>query len=89
VRNDLTSLQLKPNGGEVKMGTAVQLNLLALNKAGRADLIPGTMARWSSTDNQIGEVNGQGRLTPRKVGSVTITAAYAAHTATAIFTVTG
>lgn len=72
----------------MKLGTAVQLNLLALNKNGRADLIPGTMATWSSTDNQTGEVNRQGRLTPRKAGVVTITAAYAVHTATAVFTVT-
>ena len=88
MRNDITALQLKPAGGAVKIGTAVQLNLLALNKSGRADLIPGTMAAWSSTDNQTGEVNSQGRLTPRKAGTVTITAAYATHTVTAAFTVT-
>ena len=88
MRNDITALELKPAGGVVKVGTAVQLNLFAANKSGRSALIPGNMATWSSSDNQRGEVNHQGRLTPRHVGAVTITAAYAAHQASAVFTVT-
>ena len=88
MRNDTLTLELKPAGGVVKLGTAVQLNLFALNKHGRATLVPGSMATWSSTDNHLAEVNHQGRLTPRHVGSVTITATYAALQATAVFTVT-
>jgi hypothetical protein len=45
------------------------------------------MAAWSSSDDQIGEVNRQGRLTPRGAGSVIITARYAEKTVTAVFTV--
>ena len=83
----IVALSMKPGGGAVKMGAAVQLNLLAQTGAGGADLIPGTMATWSSSDNRVADVNGQGRLTPRASGSVTITATYAEKTATAEFTV--
>ena len=53
----------------------------------QSDLIPGTMAKWSSSDVQVAEVNRQGRLTPRGPGSATITATYAENRATGIFTV--
>jgi hypothetical protein len=89
VRKDITALQIKPGEGVLKVGTAVQLNLFALNKSGRADLVPGTMATWSSTDSRVGEMNGQGRLTPRGPGSVTVTATYADQKGVAVFTVTG
>jgi hypothetical protein len=45
------------------------------------------MAAWSSSDVGVGEVNRQGRLTPRGAGSVSITARYADKAVTAIFTV--
>jgi uncharacterized protein YjdB len=45
------------------------------------------MAAWSSSDNQIGDVNRQGRLTPRRAGSVTITASANDRSITAAFTV--
>ena len=89
MRNDIATLELKPAGGIVKLGTTVQLNLFALNKNGRAALVPGNMAIWSSADNQVAEVNHQGRLTPRRVGAVTITVTHVAHQATAVFTVAG
>jgi hypothetical protein len=88
VRKDVTALQIKPGEGVLKVGTAVQLNLFALSKSGRAELVPGTMATWSSTDNRVAEMNGQGRLTPRGRGSVTITARCADKTVEAVFTVT-
>jgi hypothetical protein len=84
---DITALELKPGDGVLKVGTAVQLNLFARNKSGRLSLIPGTMAAWSSSDNQIGDVNRQGRLTPRRAGSVTITASANDRSITAAFTV--
>ena len=89
MRRDVTALQMKPGEGVLKVGAAIQLNLFALNKSGRADLVPGTMATWSSTDNRVAEMNGQGRLTPRGPGSVTITASYADKKAVGVFTVTG
>jgi hypothetical protein len=45
------------------------------------------MAAWSSSDARVGEVNRQGRLTPRRAGSLTITASYAEKNVLAVFTV--
>jgi hypothetical protein len=87
VRKDITALEIRPGGGVVNLGKAVQLNLFAYNRSGGADLIPGNMAAWSSTDAGVGEVSRQGRLTPRAVGSVTITASYGDTQALAVFTV--
>jgi hypothetical protein len=87
VRNDIEALELKPGDGVVKVGVAVQLNLFGVNKSERRELIPGTMAAWSSADTRIGEVNRQGRLIPRGAGTVTITATYSDLTAHAVFTV--
>lgn len=87
MRNDITALELKPSDGTVKVGAAVQLNLFVVKGSGRAELIPGAMANWSSSDNGIGEVNRQGRLIPRGAGSVTITATYTEQKARAVFTV--
>ena len=86
MRSDITALRIEPGDGVVKVDGR-QLNLFADNRRGRADLIPGNMASWSSADNQIGEVNRQGRLTPRRAGSVTITATYANQKVLAVFTV--
>jgi hypothetical protein len=85
VRNDITALVLKPGDGVMKMGAPVQLNLFAQNRSGGLDLIPGTTAAWSSDDVAVGEVNRQGRLTPRAPGLVTITAGYANRSVTAVF----
>jgi hypothetical protein len=87
VRKDITALEMKPGDGVVKVGTAVQLNLFARNRSGGTDLIPGNMAVWSSSDDRLGEVNRQGRLTPRRAGSLTITATYADKNVLAVFTV--
>ena len=87
MRNDITALLIEPGDGIVKTGIAVQLKLFARNRRGGTDLIPGTMAAWSSEDNRVGEVNRQGRLTPRGAGQVTITASYADQTVAATFTV--
>jgi uncharacterized protein YjdB len=87
VRIDIIALELNPGDGVLKVGTAVQLNLFARNRSGRLSLIPGNMAAWSSSDNQVGDVNRQGRLTPRRAGSVTITASTTDHRITAAFTV--
>jgi hypothetical protein len=45
------------------------------------------MAAWSSSDPRLGEVNRQGRLTPRRPGSLTITATYVDTSVKAAFTV--
>ena len=87
MRKDITALVLKPGDGTVKVGVAVQLNLYAQNRSGGVDMIPGTMATWSSDDAHVGEVNRQGRLTPRGAGQGTITARYADKQVAAVFTV--
>jgi len=87
VRKDITELVIKPGDGVVKVGAVVQLNLFAQNRSGGTDLIPGTMAVWSSGDQGVGEVNRQGRLTARAAGSVTVTARYADREAVAAFSV--
>lgn len=87
MRKDISGLSMKPGDGIVKMGEAVQLNLFSQDGRGGTELIPGNMAAWSSSDDQIGEVNRQGRLTPRGAGSVSITARYAENKVTAVFTV--
>jgi hypothetical protein len=87
VRRDVAALLIEPGSGDVKVGAALQLKLFARNKNGSIDLIPGNMAAWSSADPRVGEVNRQGRLTPRGAGSVTITATYADCTVLAVFTV--
>jgi hypothetical protein len=87
MRRDIVGLSVQPAAGVVKVGEHVQLNLFAENGSGRTDLIPGTMAAWSSSDRRLGEVNAQGRLTPRGAGSVTITATYAEKKVAAVFTV--
>jgi hypothetical protein len=87
VRSDLVALQIKPDGGEVRVGTAVQLNLFAVTRGGKTDLVPGNAATWSSAQESTGEVNRQGRLNPRRPGAVTVTATYAGQTARSTFTV--
>jgi hypothetical protein len=87
MRRDTVALSMKPGDGVVKVGAAVQLNLFALDGGGGTDLVPGNMAAWSSSDDQVAEVNRQGRLTPRSAGSVTITARYAEKKVTAAFTI--
>jgi hypothetical protein len=87
VRKDISALEVRPGDGVVRVGAAVQLNLFAVNRTGGVDLVPGNMATWSSGDAHIGEVNRQGRLTPRRPGALTITARYADKQAVATFTV--
>jgi len=87
MRKDITELQIRPADGVLKVGVALQLNLFALNRSGGTDLVPGTMAVWSSTDSRVGEMNAQGRLMPRVPGSVTIAATYGEKRGVARFTV--
>ena len=87
MRTDVTALEMKPGDGVVKLGAAVQLNLFAVDKRGGVDLIPGNMAAWSSSDDHVGDVNRQGRLTPRRAGSLTITASYAGKSVVATFSI--
>ena len=84
---DITELEIRPGGGVLNLGKAVQLNLFAHHRRGGADLIPGNVAAWSSSAGGVGEVTRQGRLTPRGAGSVTITASYGDKKALAVFTV--
>jgi hypothetical protein len=87
MRRDIVALSMEPGDGAVKLGAPVQLHLFAKSKAGRAELVPGNMAAWSSSDDAVAEVSRQGRLTPRGRGAVTISATYAERTIAALFTV--
>jgi len=85
VRNDVTALEVKPGEGTLRIGTAIQLHLFATTRGGGKDLVPGNMAAWASSDESLAEVNRQGRLSPRRPGTVTITASYGGHTVRAVF----
>ena len=87
MRKDITTLEIRPGDGVLNLGKPVQLNLFAHNRSGGADLIPGNMATWSSSDNGVGDVTRQGRLTPRGPGTVTVTASYGDKKAAAVFAV--
>jgi hypothetical protein len=89
MRSDITGLQIKPAGGELTIGKAVQLNLSGLTARGGTDLIPANMASWSSSNDAVAEVSRQGRLNPHRPGTVSITATYAGSTVRADFTVVG
>jgi hypothetical protein len=71
------------------VGTAIQLNLFAVIQSGGTDLVPGNGATWVSSSDGVAEVNRQGRLTPRRPGTVAITASYGGKTARVEFTVVG
>jgi hypothetical protein len=89
VRSDVIALEVKPGEGTVRIGTAIQLHLFATTRGGGTDLVPGNMAAWASSDESVAEVNRQGRLSPRRSGTVSITASYAGSTARAVFTAVG
>jgi hypothetical protein len=87
VRKDITALRIAPGDGTVKTGRAIQLNLFASTAGGGTDLVPGNMAVWHSSDDAVAEVNRQGRLSPRRPGTLWVTASYAGKTARADFVV--
>jgi hypothetical protein len=89
VRRDITTLEIKPAEGALRVGTAVQLNLFAVTAGGGTSLIPANMATWASSNAAVAEVSRQGRLTPRRAGAVAITAQYGGQTARADFTASG
>ena len=85
----ITALQIKPAGGDLAVGTAIQLNLFAVTTGGGTDLIPANRATWSSSNDAVAEVSRQGRLSPRRPGPVSVTATHAGLTARADFTAVG
>jgi hypothetical protein len=87
VRRDITALQIKPADGTLTVGTAVQLNLFGVTTGGGTSLIPANMATWTSANEALAEVSRQGRVNPRRPGTVAITATYAGQTARADFTI--
>ncbi len=87
MRNAHAKLEIRPAGGPVKVGAALQLNLFAHDARGGTDLVMANQATWTSADPRLGEVSRQGRLTPRKPGTLTITASYGALVARAVFTI--
>jgi hypothetical protein len=87
MRSDITGLQIKPAGGELTIGNAIQLNLSGVTARGGTELIPANMATWASSNNAVAEVSRQGRLNPRRSGTVSVSATYAGSTARAEFTV--
>jgi hypothetical protein len=89
VRSDVITLEVKPGEGTLPIGTAIQLILFATVRGGGTDLVPGNMATWVSSDEAVAEVNRQGRLNPRRPGTVDITASFAGQTGRATFTTVG
>jgi large repetitive protein len=87
MRRDITALQIKPGEGALSVGAGLQLNLFGVTGGGGTDLIPANMATWASSNQAVAEVTRQGRLSPRRSGTATITATYAGKTARADFTV--
>jgi hypothetical protein len=86
VSKNITALEIKPGDGTVSIGTAIQLRLFATTDSGGTDLIPASMAVWSSSNGAVAEVNRQGRLSPRRPGTATLTAAFNGKVARAVFT---
>ena len=86
VPRGITALEIKPAGGAIAVGTAIQLNLFAVTTGGGTDLIPANRATWSSSNDAVAEVSRQGRLNPRRPGSASITATHAGLTVRADFT---
>jgi hypothetical protein len=89
VQRAVSALEIKPGGGAVPAGTPVQLALYAISGKGSTTLIPGNMTIWSSSKDSVAEINRQGRLNPRRPGTVTITARYGDKTVQATFTIVG
>ena len=87
MRRDIETLRMKPGDGELPVGASVQLNLFGESAGGVTDLVPANMATWASSNAAVAEVSRQGRLSPRRPGSVTITATSSGRTARAEFTV--
>jgi hypothetical protein len=87
VGQTIVSLRLDPADGTVTAGQAVQLSLFGATRKGSSSLIPANLALWSSSSQEVAEINRQGRLNPRRSGRVTITARYGGHLANAIFVV--
>lgn len=83
---NITALEIKPGEGTVSIGTPVQLHLFATTDSGGTDLIPASMAVWSSSNEAVAEVSRQGRLNPRRPGTLTLTAAFNGKVARAVFT---
>jgi uncharacterized protein YjdB len=87
VRNDVVAIEIKPQGGTVTAGAGFQLTLFTRDARGGTGLVPANQATWSASDPRVAEVSRQGRVTPRRAGTVTITAGYAALVAHVVFTV--
>lgn len=83
MRQDVSALRISPSEGDVPAGSALQLKLFAITGNGGTDLVFGNLAVWASSDVKVAEVNRQGRLTPRGLGPVTVTASFAGQTAIA------
>jgi hypothetical protein len=87
VQRDIVALKINPHEGSLPAGTPVQLNLFATDAKGKSALIPGNMTVWSGSNDSVAEINRQGRLQPRRPGTVTVTARYGGQVADATFTV--
>jgi len=87
VHKDIAAIELTPDGGTVRIGTPFQLNLFARTGAGGTALVLASMATWTSSDESVAEVNRQGRVNPRRPGTVSITATHRGKSAQVTFTV--
>jgi hypothetical protein len=80
-------LRIEPAEGTFAVGNPVQLSLFGTTIRGGTNLIPASMAQWSSANPAVAELSRQGKLTPRRPGQVTVTASYGGQVAKADFSV--
>lgn len=62
----------KPDIDKIIEGETIKLNITAYDKNGK--IVPAKEIEWTSSDNEIAEVDKNGKVTTKKPGNVTITA---------------
>jgi uncharacterized protein YjdB len=82
----VASIAISPPTSSLVVGGTVQLNATTKDAAGNE--LTGRSVAWSSSDQAVATVDGNGLVTAKAVGSATITATSETKTATAAVTVT-
>ena len=75
-----STLTVTPSGGTLSVGATLQLTLVMRDSTGT--IVPIGTVTWTSSNTQIATVDGNGRVSARNQGTVTITASTAGLAAT-------